>query len=222
MKIRILAIDDIRNANAFTETKRAIEGEYGEVYIHQINPIDFSSGHSRDNFLKEVQERASEFWDVVLVDINLDANSEPSSAIHLSLQIIAIIRAMNRAAILMLYSGTLSKTLLKVIENDKTSKLKTSEELLRKLLDAEIDRFISRDDLPNEVYTALGTPPLCLLADRFLMKHERLFAKTTNSGLDGKSFRELAESVRQQNEIGKRLAHEIVEFGVACLVDLNK
>ena len=173
--------------------------------------------------MDEVRLVASECWDVVIIDIRLREIARPEDELlEISLAIAEKFRSENRAAIVLLYSGNLSKGIPKLIERDASSKKSGSEKVLKRIFLAGIAGFIERDQIRNEVYSVLEEPPLLLRADRLLTVNSKLAVNVEESEFKGKSFGDLATALRRQDFLGKRVAQLVTELGVASLVDLNK
>jgi CheY-like chemotaxis protein len=226
--IRILVIDDAETPEFLDDMCRGIEGGYHvPVRTEHINPTKFLSGEGADQeiaaLLSEVQRRANDCWDVVIVDIRLREIDRPEDELlEVSLSIAERFRAENRAAIVLLYSGNLSKSIPKLIERDASSKKSGSEKVLKRVFLAGISGFVERDQIGNEVYSVLEDPPWLLCVDRLLTRNAKLKVNVEESEFKERSFEDLATAVRRQNPFGRRVAKLIAEFGVASLVDLNK
>ena len=170
------------------------------------------------SFLEELRVRASEFWDIVIIDIHLhDVKLPDEERLHLSLLIAEVFREVNHSAIAILYSGTLEEHIKKLLGGDKPA-----EPALKKIFRAEIAAFVPRRTIGLEVLSALDMPPSILRVDRLLMKHASCFVGVEESEFKGRSFAELATAVRRQDKLGRHVTELVTEFGVASLVDLNK
>src|SRR4051812_43758614 len=80
--IRILVIDDAETPEFLDDMCRNIKGGYGvDVTTEHINPSRYLSGRGADEelegLLSEVQMRAAESWDVVIIDIRLREIARP-------------------------------------------------------------------------------------------------------------------------------------------------
>jgi hypothetical protein len=226
--IRILVIDDAEAPEFLEDMCRGIQGGYRvPVFAKHINPSKFLSGDGAEQevaaLMDEVRLVASECWDVVIIDIRLREIARPEDELlEISLAIAEKFRSENRAAIVLLYSGNLSKGIPKLIERDASSKKSGSEKVLKRIFLAGIAGFIERDQIRNEVYSVLEEPPLLLRADRLLTVNSKLAVNVEESEFKGKSFGDLATALRRQDFLGKRVAQLVTELGVASLVDLNK
>jgi hypothetical protein len=226
--IRILVIDDTETPEFLENMCRAIEGGYSiPVRAEHINPSKFLSGEGAEQevaaLLTEVQRRASECWDVVIIDIRLREIERPADELlEVSLSIAETFRAENRAAIILLYSGNLSKSIPKLIERDASSRKSGSEKVLKRVFLAGIAGFVERDQIETEVYSTLEEPPWLLRLDRLLTANSKLIVNVEESEFKQKCFAELAAAVRRQDTLGRRIAELVAEFGVASFADLNK
>lgn len=226
--IRILVIDDVETPDSLAQLERVIQGGYNTAAeIKHLNPVDFISGKDevteRAKFLQQVSARASEFWDVALVDLNLgDVELEDADRLELPLSIVEAFRESNRAAMVFFYSGTLAKHIPKLITEDSKSAKQDSERVLRRIFLSGVLGFVPRDEISNYVYASLGEPPWLLRLDRLLTVNGKLTTTVEESEFKGKSFADLAASVRRQDAVGRRVSGLVAEFGVASLVDLNK
>lgn len=225
--IRILVIDDADTPEFLDEMCRDIEGGYGvPVHAEHINPTKFLIGDGQNEvvaLLDEVRRRADECWDVVIIDIRLrDVDRPEDELLEVCLSIAETFRSQNRAAIVLIYSGNLSKILGKTIETDASSKKSTSEKMLKRVFLVGLAGFIERDQIGAEVYSVLEEPPWLLRADRLLTANCKLTVNVEESEFKGKSFGDLATALRRQDSLGKRVAELVTDLGVACLADLNK
>ena len=226
--IRILVIDDADTPEFLDNMCRGIEGGYHvPVRAEHINPSNFLSGDGAEQevaaLLNEIQRRANECWDVVIIDIRLREIDRPEDELlEVSISIAERFRAENRAAIVLLYSGNLSKSIPKLIERDVSSKKSGSEKVLKRVFLAGISGFVERDQIGNEVYSVLEEPPWLLCVDRLLTANSKLTVNVEESEFKEKRFADLATAVRRQDALGRRVAGLVAEFGVASLVDLNK
>src|SRR4051794_35349419 len=115
--IRILVIDDAESPEFLEHMCREISAIYREeVSSQHINPSKFLSGDGADEevraLLSEVQRCAEECWDVVIIDIRLREVDRPEDELlEVSLSIAETFRVLNHAAIVLLYSGNLSKSI---------------------------------------------------------------------------------------------------------------
>jgi hypothetical protein len=226
--IRILVIDDVETPDSLARLAREIEGSYRtSVEIHPLNPVEFISGNDeareRASFLQTVTSRASEFWHIALIDLNLaEVEMEEPERLELPLSIVEAFRESNRAAMVILYSGTLAKHIPKLIAEDSKSAKQDSERVLKRIFLSGIVGFVPRDEIGNYVYASLDEPPWLLRVDRLLTANSKLAVNVEESEFKEKHFADLASSVRRQDKLGRRVAGLVAEFGVASLVDLNK
>jgi hypothetical protein len=226
--IRILVIDDAETPEFLEDMCRHIEGGYHvPVRVEHINPSKFLSGDGADQevtaLLREVQRQASGCWDVVIVDIRLREIDRPEDELlEVSLLIAESFRTENRAAVVLLYSGNLSKSIPKLIERDASTKKAGSEKVLKRVFLAGISGFVERDQIVNEVYSVLEEPPWLLCVDRVLTENSKVRVNVEESEFKEKSFEDLAAAVRRQDRLGRRITKLVAEFGVASFVDINK
>src|SRR4051812_9128354 len=109
--IRILVIDDVETPDSLAKLTREIEGSYGSpVEIIHLNPVGFFSGGDEAEelaaFMEIVASKATQFWDIALIDLNLsDVEMKQSELLELPLSIVATFRESNRVAMVILYSG---------------------------------------------------------------------------------------------------------------------
>lgn len=221
--IRILVIDDIEKPEFINDMAREVADGFGDdVDIKHMNPVaTFKGGNHQDEiamFLEELRARATEFWDVAIIDIHLhDVKLPNEERLHLSLRIAEVFREVNHSAITILYSGTLEEHIKKLLGGDRPA-----EPALKKIFRAEIAAFVPRRTIGLEVLSALDMPPSLLRVDRLLMKHASCVVGVGESEFKGKSFAELATAVRRQDKLGRHVSDLVAEFGVASLVDFNK
>ncbi len=226
--IRILVIDDVETPDSLARLAREIEGSFQTtVEIQFLNPAEFiSSGdEAREHtaFLQTVKSRAAEFWDVAIIDLNLaEVEMEEGERLELPLSIVEAFRENNRAAVVILYSGTLAKHIPKLIAEDTKSAKQDAERVLKRIFLSGVVGFVPRDEIGNYVYASLDEPPWLLRVDRLLTSNSKLTVNVEESEFKQKSFADLAASVRRQDKLGSRVAGLVAEFGVASLVDLNK
>lgn len=226
--IRILVIDDVEMPDSLARLKREIEGGFHTaVDIHPLNPAEFILGKNEDQersaFLKMVTSCANEFWDVALIDLNLaEVEMEEAERLDLPLAIVEAFRENNRAAMVILYSGTLAKHIPRLIAEDTKSAKQDAERVLKRIFLSGIVGFVPRDEIGNYVSASLDEPPWLLRVDRLLTSHSNLVVNVEESEFKEKRFADLASCVRRQDNLGKRVAGLVAEFGVASLVDLNK
>lgn len=225
--IRILVIDDAETPEFLDDMCRDIQGGYDvPVHVEHINPTKFLTGDGEGevvSLLKEIQQRANECWDVVIIDVRLrDIDRPEDELLDVCLSIAETFRTENRAAIVLIYSGNLSKILGKTIEKDTSSRKSSAEKLLKRIFPTGLASFVERDQIGAEVYSVLEEPPWLLRVDRLLTANSKLVVNVEESEFKDKSFADLAVALRRQDNLGKRVAGLIAEFGIASLVDLNK
>ena len=226
--IRILVIDDVETPDSLAKLAREIEGSFRtSVEIKHLNPVDFIAGkdeaRERSSFLQMVNSLASEFWDIALVDLNLgEVEMEEAERLELPLSIVDAFRESNRAAMVIYYSGTLAKHIPKLIAEDTKSNKQDAERVLKRIFLSGIVGFVPRDEIGIYVSTSLDEPPWLLRVDRLLTRHSAYAVAGEETEFKGMSFAKLAIAARRQDDLGKRVAGLVAEFGVASLVDLNK
>ncbi len=225
--IRILVIDDAETPEFLDGMRRDIEGGYRvPVFFEHINPSKFLTGDGQNEVVAlrdEIRRRADECWDVVIIDIRLrDIERPEDELLEVCLSIVETFRSQNHAAIVLIYSGNLSKILGKTIQADTSSKKSTSEKMLKRVFLVGLAGFIERDQIGAEVFSVLEEPPWLLRADRLLTENSKLTVNVEESEFTGKTFEDLASALRRQDTLGKRVAKLVTELGVASLVDLNK
>lgn len=221
--IRILIVDDLQKPDFIGEMKQTIEGSFtGEVVDPQhINPVDLLGGGSNRealaSLLHAVELAAQEFWDVVIIDVNLaEVNLPEDQRLDLSLLIAERIREANHAATVMLYSGTLADHVKKLLGGNVPA-----EAALKKIFKGGISRFVRRDMVVREVLSAVDNPSWLLRVDRLLMKHATIIVAPEEAEFKGRSFADLAMAVRRQDKDGQKITQLTAEYGVGCFADLN-
>lgn len=226
--IRILIIDDAETPEFLDKLNRDISGGFDtDVYLQHFNPITYFHGGNIDQEEQDcfdaIHSIAGQFWDIALIDINLHEMERPEAEkLNLSLSIAETFREENRSAMILLYSGTLAKHIPKLIGDDTSTSKAESEKVLRRIFHASILSFVPRDEITVQVYDALSDPPLLLIADRLLEKHNELLVQVAESEFAGMSFAQLSGCLRKQDTNGKRVCERIAQLGIASLVDLNK
>ena len=221
--IRILIIDDLPEPTFIEQMKQTIEGSFsGEIVeAKHVNPVTLLAGgtnkESLDSLLVAIQNEAKEFWDVVIIDVNLAEVKLPEDQrLDLSLIIAERIRETNHSATIMLYSGTLSDHVQKLLGGAVPP-----EAALKKIFKGGISQFVRRDMVAREVLSAVDNPSWLLRVDRLLMKHAGIVVGPEEAEFKGRSFAELAMAVRRQDHDGQKITQLTAEFGVACFADLN-
>ena len=223
--IRILIIDDTDSAEFVEEMTRNVSGQFAntEIQIVPVNPVNLLDVVGQQtalaDFLNHIKQLASEFWDVVIIDLNLaDVQLPANEKIQLPISIAEAFRESNHSATVIIYSGTLSnhvENLLNGRDNLPT------EAALKKLFRAEIANFFPRRRIIPEVLSALDNPSWLLRVDRLLMKYAPMVVKPKEAEFSGRPFLDLASAVRRQDREGQRITQLMAEHGVACFVDLN-
>ena len=221
--IRILIVDDLQKPDFIGEMKQTIEGSFiGEVVDPKhINPVDLLVGGSNKealaSLLQAIELAAQEFWDVVIIDVNLaEVNLPENQRLDLSLLIAERIREANHAATVMLYSGTLADHVKKLLGGNAPA-----EAALKKIFKGGISQFVRRDMVVREVLSAVDNPSWLLRVDRLLMKHETIIVAPEEAEFKGRSFADLAMAVRRQDKDGQKITQLTAEYGVGCFADLN-
>lgn len=221
--IRILIIDDLPEPTFIDEMKRTIEGSFGGETVDpkHLNPVTLLAGGSNqeslESLLKAIQAEAKEFWDVVIIDVNLAEVKLPEEQrLDLSLIIAERIRETNHSATVMLYSGTLSDHVTKLLSGPAPA-----EAALKKIFKGGISQFIRRDMVVREVLSAVDNPSWLLRVDRLLMKYACIVVGPEEAQFRGRSFADLAMAVRRQDQDGQKITQLTAEFGVSCFADLN-
>jgi hypothetical protein len=226
--IRILVIDDVETPDSLRKLEREIEGSYKTaVKIEHINPVDYILGKNeaqeRDQFLQTLRSRASEFWDIALIDLNLgEIEMEEADRLELPLLIVEAFRESNRSAMVIFYSGTLAKHIPKLITEDTKSAKQEAERILKRIFLSGAMGFVPRDEIGNYVYSSLDEPPWLLRVDRLLTNYSGYAIAGEETEFKGMSFTDLAIAARRQDKLGRRISELVAEFGVSSLVDLNK
>jgi hypothetical protein len=223
--IRVLVIDDAQQPEFLNDMRNTIQGGFGDemVEIHHLNPnVSFLGvDHATElkSFLVEVDVQSADFWDAILVDINLvDIRVSAIARLQLSLDIVDHVRQVNKATSIIMYSGTLSDHMQNLL-NARAEM--PAESQMKKLLGNEIYSFVPRRVIKDEVYDAIGNPSWLLRVDRQLMKYSTYKVGHEGAEFQGLTFEALAKSVRSQSHEGRRVAERIAEFGVSSIVDLN-
>jgi hypothetical protein len=221
--IRILIVDDQLEADFMENMCRSVSGSFGgtEVLPLHINPVGLLSGppskEAVETLLRSIAAQAEEFWDVIIIDVNLAEVPLPEpDRIHLSLFIAERVREKNHAATLILYSGTLSDHVDKLLKAEASS-----EAALKRIFRAEIASFVPRRRIENEVVSAIDNPSWLLRVDRLLMTHAKICVAVEEAEFKGRTFGDLAKSVRRQDRDGQRIAELTAKYGVSCFADLN-
>ena len=221
--IRILIIDDAPKPEFVGLLCDEVKGSMGvEVQAHHLNPTGFFAGHDQayelEQLLHEVSRKAVDFWDIALIDLNLhEVNVARAEKLHLSLSIAAKFREINKSAIVILYSGTLSDHVKELLAEPKVA-----EAAMKKIFRTDIAAFSPRNQITLEVIQRLSAPSFILTIDRALVADPNFQISTAEAEFTGKTFGQLATSVRCQDRVGVRLTTLVAEHGLAAIVDLAR
>lgn len=221
--IRILIVDDAQKPDfieAMCREIRAGRDDFPVEPLH-LNPVNLlgNPGEKRvlDALLDKVAQAAQEFWDVVIIDVNLaEVNLPEDQRLHLPLSIAEKVRETNRSATVILYSGTLSDHVDKLLKGDMPA-----EAALKRIFRGEISAFVPRRRIEAEVAIAVDNPSWLLRIDRLLMQHSTLVVVPEEAEFKGRNFADLARSVRRQDHDGQRITQLAAEHGIAAFTDLN-
>ncbi len=218
---RVLIIDDQSPAFA-GEIESDVRDESGcaPELIH-INPTDYFVGgespeKTASSLLAVVAERASEFWDVVVIDLFLGDFGFPNHGnLEVCLRVAEAVHDRNKSATILLYSGTLAKYVDDLLRDG------ASDTQLRRIFHAGVVNFVPRNRVAREVTSAVDNPSWLLRIDRLLMRHSTLVVGPEESEFEGRSFADLAKSVRRQDHDGQLITQLAAEHGIAAFTDLN-
>jgi hypothetical protein len=223
--IRILIIDDTDSDEFVEEMRRDVSGQFAntEIQISPVNPVSKLDVEGQQvpliGFLNDIKELASQFWDVVIIDLNLaDVKLPENDKIQLPISIAEAFRETNHAATVIIYSGTLTDHVNNLL-NGRGSL--PTEAALKKIFRAEIANFFPRRRIIPEVLSALDNPSWLLRIDRLLMKNSALVVGPEEAEFKGRSFADLAAAVRRQDHDGQKITQLTAELGVGCFADLN-
>lgn len=189
--------------------------------IEHINPSDYfkgsrSSQETVDKILGKVGETATQFWDVVVIDLFLGDFGLPTKEnLEMPLRIAESVRIQNQSTAVLLYSGTLAKYLEDLFGQG------ASDTQLRRVFQASIANFVPRNRVAREVASAAENPSWLLQVDRLLMRHEKLTVRPEEAKFRGRTFAELAASVRRQDRDGQEITRLAAEYGISSFFDLN-
>ena len=221
--IRILIVDDAQKPDFIEAMCREISAGLDGIPVEptHLNPVNLMANVAQkgalDALLDKVAQSAQEFWDVIIIDINLaEVNLPEDQRLHLSLSIAEKVRETNRAATVILYSGTLSDHVDKLLKGKMPA-----EAALKRIFRGEISAFVPRRRIEAEVSIALENPSWLLRIDRLLMRHSKLVVGPEEAEFVGRRFEDLAKSVRRQDRDGQRIAQLAAEHGIAAFTDLN-
>jgi hypothetical protein len=219
---RFLVVDDDVELSFDDELKEEnyVDGVPAEV-IH-LNPNDYiqngdDSDASVKRLLAEVSKRSSEFWDVIVIDLNLGdfgyADKRRNSEV--CLRVAEKVRENNRSATVFLYSGTLAKFIADLLNDG------ASDTQLRRIFQADVQNFVQRNRIASQVTAAVDDPSWILRVDRLLVQMSHLVVTPEEAEFKGRDFGDLAAAVRRQDRDGRRVIELVSEFGMASFTDLN-
>lgn len=221
--IRILIIDDAQNPDFIERMCREIQAGDDSVLVEplHLNPVNIIGKSelpgSLNVLLDTIAESSQEFWDVIIIDLNLaEVNLPEDQRILLPLLIAEKVRETNNAAKVILYSGTLSDHVDKLLRGEMPA-----ESALKRIFRSDISSFVSRRRIEAEAALAVSNPPWLLRIDRLLMRYSTLAVGPEESEFHGRKFADLARAVRRQDLEGQRITQLAAEHGIAALADLN-
>jgi hypothetical protein len=226
MNTRVILVDDNATWSKEHCTKLADDlgkNDFPEPEVHWVNPHEFPDD---DELVAAVQERSeNERWDAILIDVDLGRKSAGMPALLLPINILAAFRRTNRAALALIYSGTMRKHLQslfsEVQDESRNADNAVIENHIRQIFADQVSGFFSRDDVIAEVIGEMRNPPLLLRVDRMLQSHAVQVVKPEEAEFSGSTFDHLARAVRQQDVKGQRIARLVVEYGISAFLDLN-
>jgi len=219
---RILIVDDQPLSFADEIQANVLDEDGNAPHLLHINPLDFLANGGRatetvSRMLQRISEVATEFWDVVAIDLWLgDFHHIEKENLEIPLQIAESFRSMNQSATMLLYSGTLSEYLNKLFGTG------ASDNQLRRVFRADISNFVARRMVAREIASDAENPSWILRVDRLLMRHSAMVIGPQEAEFTGRSLADLAMAVRRQDPDGQRVAHLTAEYGIAAIVDLNQ
>jgi len=223
--IRILIIDDTDSAEFVDEMRRDICGNFTntDIQIVPVNPVGaLDAGEAAEalgSFLSQIKETGGEFWDVLIIDLNLaDVNLPNHDKVQLPISIAEAFREANQSATIIVYSGTLSEHVENLLNGRGEM---PTEAALKRLFRAGISNFFPRRRIIPEILSALDNPSWLLRIDRLLMQNADLVVAPEEAEFAGRSFADLAQAVRRQDNEGQKIAQMTAEYGVSCFTDLN-
>jgi hypothetical protein len=221
--IRILIIDDAQKPDFIEAMCKEVSSTRGGVQVDSLhlNPVNLLASEAHQGALEALLEKisttAQEFWDVIIVDINLaEVNLPDEQRLHLALSIAEKVRETNNAATVILYSGTLADYVDKLMKGQMPP-----EAALKRIFRAEISAFVPRRRIEAEVLYAIDNPSWLLRVDRLLMKYAKQVVGPEEAEFKGRSFADLAMAVRRQDHDGQKISQLTAEFGIGCFADLN-
>lgn len=218
---RVLIIDDQSPAFAGEIEADVLDESGNAPELRHINPTDYFVGsaspeQTASRLLTAVAESASEFWDVVIIDLFLGDFGFPSHGnLEVCLRVAEAAHEQNKSATILLYSGTLAKYVDELLRGG------ASDTQLRRIFHAGVGNFVPRNRVAREVTSAVDNPSWLLRIDRLLMRHSTLVVGPEEAEFRGRSFAELARSVRRQDHDGQRITQLTAEHGIAAFTDLN-
>lgn len=218
---RILIIDDHPPSFIGELTANARDENNEPPFIEHINPLSFVSGGIQSdeavaNLLKKIETVASQFWDVIVIDLFLgELGLDPRGNREVPLRIVESFREHNKSATVLLYSGTLADYITELLKGG------ASDTQLRRIFQASISNFVQRSRVAREVVSFTENPSCLLLVDRLLMKYSSLIVRPEEAEFKGRSFFDLAMAVRRQDADGQKITQLASEYGISCFADLN-
>ena len=218
---RVLIIDD--QSPAFAGEIEADMRDYrgNAPILKHINPAEyFVDGATPEQtvatLLGDISATAMEFWDVVIIDLFLGDFGFPNHGnLEVCLRVAESVYEQNKSATILLYSGTLAKYVDELLRGG------ASDTQLRRIFHAGVANFVPRNRVAREVTSAVDNPSWLLRIDRLLMQHSPLVVGSEEAEFVGRSFADLAKSVRRQDHEGQRIAQLAAEHGIAAFTDLN-
>jgi hypothetical protein len=217
----VLVIDDQSPAFA-GEIETDVRDDSGSPpELRHINPSNFFAGgatpeQTASKLLAGVAEAATEFWDVVAIDLFLGDFGFPNHGnLEVCLRVADAVHEHNKTATILLYSGTLAKYVDELLRGG------ASDTQLRRIFHAGVVNFVPRNRVAREVASAADNPSWLLRVDRLLMHHSTLVVGPEEAEFVGRSFADLAKSVRRQDRDGQRITQLTAEHGIAAFTDLN-
>jgi len=218
---RVLIIDD--QAPAFAgEIEADVRDDHGNgPEIRHINPMEFIAGNvtpeqTVSKLLSEVAQAAAEYWNVIVIDLFLGDFGLPDHVnLEVCLRVAEAVHEQNKSATILLYSGTLAKYVDELLRGG------ASDTQLRRIFHAGVANFVPRNRVAREVISAVDNPSWLLRVDRLLMRHSALVVGSEEAEFEGRSFADLANSVRRQDRDGQRITQLAAEHGIAAFTDLN-
>jgi len=218
---RVLIIDDQSPAFA-GEIETDVRDDSGSApELKHINPSDyFADGANPEQIasrlLTSVAEAATEFWDVVFIDLFLGDFGFPNHGnLEVCLRVAEAVHEQNKSATILLYSGTLAKYVDELLRGG------ASDTQLRRIFHAGVANFVPRNRVAREVASAVDNPSWLLRIDRLLMRYSTLVVGPEEAEFVGRSLADLAKSVRRQDHEGQRITQLAAEHGIAAFTDLN-